>query len=57
MKYTQDLNKKLTKEQRLADYMENFGEYFVNGLNDNVMREENENMIEEILDGVNDQLG
>ena len=49
--------KKGTEEQRLADYMENFGEYFANNLNANVTREAEQDMVDEISNGVNDQLG
>jgi uncharacterized protein YeeX (DUF496 family) len=57
MKSIKDLNKKLTEEQRWIEFGKNFGEYFVNGLNDNVTREAEQDMVDEILNGVNDQLG
>ena len=57
MKSIKDLNKKLTEEQRWIEFGKNFGEYFVNGLNDNVTREAEQDMVDEILNGVNYQLG
>tara|TARA_R110001606_G_scaffold116770_1_gene245966 strand:- start:20 stop:193 length:174 start_codon:yes stop_codon:yes gene_type:complete len=57
MKSIKDLNKKLTEEQRIIEFRKNFGEYFVNGLNDNVTREAEQDMVDEITNGVNDQLG
>ena len=57
MKSIKDLNKKLTEEQRIIEFRKNFGEYFVNGLNDNVTREAEQDMVDEISNGGNDQLG